>query len=109
MLTLKTPPNEDEASTIRILAGLEADSDELPDSTIKSSAVLGRASRYVFQAVTSRVDPSILKNNLRNGGLPADYEDYNSIRNASVDDFVNQALSVPVSYTHLTLPTTPYV
>ena len=91
MLRLKTTP-ENEANTIRTLAGLEADSKELSDETINSIAVLGDATDYVFDKVTENVNVSVLSANLRTGDA-ADYSDYDSIRDSDVNDFIVQALT----------------
>ena len=90
MLRLKTTP-ENEADTIRTLAGPEGR--DLSDEIINSIAVLGEATDYVFDKVTENVDIFALSANLR-AGDPADYSDYDSIRDTDVNDFIVQALTV---------------
>ena len=92
MLTLRTTP-ENDADTIRTLAGLKSGSQKLTDTAIKTVGILGFATRYVFNAVTENVNASVLSANLRTG-VPGDYSDYNSIRNTDVNTFIVQALSV---------------
>ena len=92
MLTLRTTP-ENDADTIRTLAGLKSGSQKLTDTAIKTVGILGFATRNVFNAVTENVNASVLSANLRTGD-PNDYSNYNSIRNTDVNTFIVQALSL---------------
>lgn len=100
MLTL----SDADVSTVRMLTGVETSETDLTDNQIRSDALLGIASTFVFQRITENVNVSTLANaispplsrvpaNTFNDYRDEHYSSVDTIRNVPIDHFVEEALS----------------
>ena len=64
---------------------------------LKNIAMVDRTEALLYQAARAQLVDEIIKPHLASGGI------------VLCDRYADSTLAYPVSYTHLTLPTTPYV